>query len=183
MSQSNNPGGAGGKRPGAGRRPKPLATKLEDGNPGHRPLKVLDLPEIIDLPAPEPHSFVDDDQRMGDPLQAREIFNEVYSWLRSVGCDRMVFSGLVERYAMSAARWIQLERLVSRHGLLSRHPSTKKECRSPLVSEAVTYQNQANRLWDEIFQIVQQNCSVAYTGRTPQDDTMDRLLRARGNQG
>ena len=39
--------------------------------------------------------------------------------------------------------------------------------------------NQANRLWNEIFQIVKENCSAEYGGMTPQDDVMERLLRAR----
>jgi hypothetical protein len=40
--------------------------------------------------------------------------------------------------------------------------------------------NQANRLWAEIFQIVKENCSTDYNdGMNPQDDVMERLLRAR----
>ena len=39
--------------------------------------------------------------------------------------------------------------------------------------------NQANRLWNEIFQIVKENCSTEYSGMNPQDDVMERLLRAR----
>ena len=30
--------------------------------------------------------------------------------------------------------------------------------------------NQAVRLWNEIYQIVKENCSVEYTGANPQDD-------------
>ena len=39
--------------------------------------------------------------------------------------------------------------------------------------------NQAVRLWNEIFQIVKENCSTEYCESTPQDDLMERLLRAR----
>jgi hypothetical protein len=38
---------------------------------------------------------------------------------------------------------------------------------------------QANRLWSEIFQIVRENCISEYAGSNPQDDVMERLLRAR----
>lgn len=38
--------------------------------------------------------------------------------------------------------------------------------------------NQAVRLWNEIFQIVKENCSTDYD-TAPQDDLMERLLRAR----
>ena len=33
----------GGARKGAGRKPQPLAEKLAEGNPGHRPLKKLEF--------------------------------------------------------------------------------------------------------------------------------------------
>lgn len=39
--------------------------------------------------------------------------------------------------------------------------------------------NQAVRLWNEIFQIVKENCSTDYDETAPQDDLMERLLRAR----
>lgn len=35
------------------------------------------------------------------------------------------------------------------------------------------------RLWNEIFQIVKENCSTDYSEPSPQDDLMERLLRAR----
>ena len=39
--------------------------------------------------------------------------------------------------------------------------------------------NQAVRLWNEIFQIVKENCSTSYEDAAPQNDLMERLLRAR----
>jgi hypothetical protein len=42
-----------------------------------------------------------------------------------------------------------------------------------------TYMSQTNRLWYEIYQIVKENCATGYTGETPQDDVMERLLTAR----
>jgi hypothetical protein len=38
---------------------------------------------------------------------------------------------------------------------------------------------QANAAWYQIFQVVKENCSVEFSGPTPQDDVMERLLRAR----
>jgi len=42
--------------------------------------------------------------------------------------------------------------------------------------------NQAVRLWNEIFQIVKENCTTDYENTTPQNDLMERLLRARENK-
>jgi len=43
----------------------------------------------------------------------------------------------------------------------------------------INYMNQAVRLWNEIFQIVKENCSTDYDDAAPQNDLMERLLRAR----
>ena len=42
-----------------------------------------------------------------------------------------------------------------------------------------SYMKQVNQAWYQIYQIVKENCSVEYGGATPQDDAMERLLRAR----
>lgn len=51
-TKSNNTGGVGGKRPGAGRKKSPVKEKAENGNPGGRRLLVLDIPEVegVDMP-------------------------------------------------------------------------------------------------------------------------------------
>ena len=80
---------------------------------------------------------------------------------------------------MASARWIQCEMITSQLGFLAKHPTTGAAIQSPYVAIANTYMTQANRLWSEIFQIVRENCTSEYTGANPQDDVMERLLRAR----
>ena len=41
------------------------------------------------------------------------------------------------------------------------------------------YMKQVNQIWYQIYQVVKENCSVEWQGSTPQDDVMERLLRAR----
>ena len=66
------------------------------------------------------------------------------------------------------------------HGLpLSPPPPTQKPIPSPFINIGINYMNQAVRLWNEIFQIVKENCSTDYGEVSPQDDLMERLLRAR----
>lgn len=43
-TKSNNTGGRGGKRPGAGRKPKSNLEKAQNGNPGGRKLTMLVFP-------------------------------------------------------------------------------------------------------------------------------------------
>ena len=57
--------------------------------------------------------------------------------------------------------------------------TTQKPIPSPFINIGINYMNQAVRLWNEIFQIVKENCSTAYEDAAPQNDLMERLLRAR----
>ena len=115
-----------------------------------------------------------------DRDMAEEIYAATWEWLRNIKCASKVSPQLLERYAMCSARWIQCEELTNKMGLLSKHPTTGKPIPSPFVNIGINYMNQACRLWGEIFQIVKENCSTDYDSTpSPQDDVMERLLRAR----
>ena len=178
-TKSNNIGGRGGKRPGAGRKKSAVLEKVQAGNPGGRKLEVLDIPELEGVEMPKPHDFLSAEQRDGSELQATEIYKETWEWLKKIGCSGKVSPQLLERYAMCSARWIQTEEMTSKLGFLSKHPTTGKPIPSPFINIGLNYMNQAVRLWNEIFQIVKENCSTDYSDAAPQDDLMERLLRAR----
>ena len=182
-TKSNNTGGRGGARPGAGRKKKALVEKLDTDNPGGRPLMILDIPDFQGVEMPPARDFLSSEQRDGSYLQADEIYEETWNWLKAIGVAGKVSKQLLERYAMCAARWIQCEEMTSRMGMLSKHPTTGKPIPSPFINIGINYMNQANRLFGEIFQIVKENCSTEYSASGPQDDLMERLLRAReGNK-
>ncbi len=178
-SKSNNIGGRGGARPGAGRKKKALNEKIESGNPGGRTLTVLDVPDLQGVEMPKPGDYLSAQQRDGTQLQAAEIFEVTWNWLQNIGCTSVIFPQQVERYAMCAARWIQCEEMNSQMGFLSKHPTTGKPIASPFINIGINYMNQAIRTWNEIYQIVKENCSTEYSANNPQDDLMERLLRAR----
>lgn len=180
-TKSNNIGGRGGARPGAGRKKKSVIEKAKEGNPGGRKLSVMDIPEMEGAEMPEPHRFLSSEQKDGSELQAKEIFEETWKWLNEIGVSGKVPAPLIERYAMSSARWIQCEEITSRLGFLSKHPTTGKPIPSPFINIGINYMNQAVRLWNEIFQIVKENCSTEFDGVSPQNDLMERLLVARKN--
>ena len=85
-TKSNNTGGRGGARPGAGRKKSAVREKAENGNPGGRRLEVLDIPEVEGVDMPKPHEFLSAEQRDGSTLQAEEIYTETWEWLKKVGC-------------------------------------------------------------------------------------------------
>lgn len=180
-TKSTNIGGRGGARQGAGRKPKAIKEKLEEGNPGGRRLAVLDIPEVDGVEMPKPNEILSAQQRDGKDFQAKEIYETTWEWLKKIGCHRAVSPQVIERYAMCAARWIQCEQMTNELGFLSKHPTTGKPIPSPFINIGINYMNQAIRLWNEIYQIVKENCTVDYSGANPQDDLMERLLQTRRN--
>ena len=95
-TKSNNTGGRGGARPGAGRKKSAVKEKAENGNPGGRRLEVLDIPEVEGVDMPKPHEFLSAEQRDGSTLQAEEIYTETWEWLKKVGCAAKVSPQLLE---------------------------------------------------------------------------------------
>ena len=173
----------GGARAGAGRKSKALVDKVSAGNPGGRKLQVMELPvntQFDGVDMPEPSDYMKAKQKNGGEFAAEEIYKETWLWLKERGCEKLISKQLIEQYAMSVSRWIQCEDAISEYGFLAKHPTTGSACASPYVAMSQQYMKQVNQIWYQIFQVVKENCSVEFSGNTPQDDVMARLLRARG---
>jgi len=167
----------GGARPGTGPKKKALAERIVEGTAGSS--MVLPEPtEIMGTDIPPVKAYLKAKQKNGKDLCAEEVFIATYQWLKSMNCDRLVNTQLVEQYAMSVSRWIQCEEAISEYGFLAKHPTTGNAIASPYVSMSRDYMKQVNSTWFSIYQVVKENCSVEY-GPTPHDDIMERLLRAR----
>ena len=79
-TKSNNTGGRGGARPGAGRKKKSLADKVAAGNPGGRQLKIIDLPDGAELEGediPEPSSYIKSKQKAVGEFDAEHIYRYI----------------------------------------------------------------------------------------------------------
>ena len=176
MAGNQNSGGA---RVGSGRKRKPLADKIADGKMKSAIMELPNAAELQGQAMPEPNKMLSAAQKDGKTLVASEIYKSTWTWLNERGCAALVSPQLLERYAMSVARWIQCEEAVSEYGFLAKHPTTGAAIASPYVSMSHNFMNQTNRLWLEIFQIVKENCTGEYSGANPQDDVMERLLRTR----
>lgn len=173
----------GGARPGAGRKPKALKEKMDAGNPGHRKLTRLDIPESIEgVDMPPPGEYLSAEQRDGKPLGADTIYTKTFMWLKKLKCDRMVNPQLVEQYAMSVARWVQCEEAITRLGLVAKTNSTGNAVQSPFVTMGHSYMKQSRVIWNEIFQIVKENCTTDVLSNDDEasTDMMELLLRRSG---
>lgn len=169
----------GGARPGAGRKPKALKDKINEGKLTPTVLEFPDVVAFSGADVPPPKEYLKSEQKNGKGMCAEEIHKETWLWLKDRGCDALVNPQLVEQYAMSVARWIQCEECISEFGFLAKHPTTGNAIQSPYVSMAQSFMKQSNHAWYQIYQIVKENCASDYSGRSPQDDVMEKLLRAR----
>ena len=112
-TKSNNTGGRGGKRPGAGRKPKAVKEKADSGNPGGRRLTVLDIPNVEGSEMPKPDKILSATQKDGTTLKAAEIYERVWNWLDKLGATAYIAPEVIEQYAMCRARWLQCEEMTN----------------------------------------------------------------------
>lgn len=170
--------GRGGARPGAGRKKKSISDRIAEGQ---TPSTILEFPtspvEGANMPAPS--SFLSAEQKNGTELHANIVYEQTWTWLKERGVATYVAPKLIEQYAMSVARWEQCEEVISKYGFLSKHPTTGNPIASPYVSMSQQFMNQATRLWNEIYQIVRDQCQTPYQGASPHEDVMERLLRSK----
>jgi len=171
----------GGRRAGSGAKRKPLADKIAEGNLGHRQIKVLEMTSPGSMPEgkdmPKPKAFLGRKQVTGEVFQAKKIYKSTWEWLVEKGVDQLVNPDSIERYAMSAARWIQCEDAISQYGLVAKHPTTGEPIASPFVSMAEKYKSAMARDWAEIYSIVKENCSTDYSTGSPHTDMMESLFK------
>ena len=160
----------GGKRTGAGRKPKPLAEKLQEG----KAATALSLPELEGAEIPAIREFLSEEPRRGE-MYGLEIYEQMLQWLSERGCAQLISPHLLEQYSLAFARWIQAEKLINQSGLLGRHPTTGNAIASPFVQIAQSYLKESNLLFQQIFSIVSANSREPVTGN-PQDDIMEKLL-------
>jgi hypothetical protein len=171
----------GGARVGAGRKSKALSEKIHEG----RAASVVQLPEAPELQGadmPPAKYYMTVTQKSGIELDAEQVYEETWNWLKSRRCEDLVSIQIIHQYAMAVARWIQCEMAVSEYGFLAKHPTTGAAIASPYVAMSREYMKQVNQIWFQIFQIVKENNSASYQGANPQDDLMERLLTSRRNR-
>ena len=171
----------GGARAGAGRKKKALSEKISEGNPGHRPLTMIDSSAMEGVDMPPPSDYLSAMQRDGKPLGADLIYIKVFEWLKAINCEKLVSPNMVEQYAICVSRWVQCEEAISKLGFIGKNAKTGAPMQSPFVSISQAYMKQANVIWADISQIVKENCSIEVQFKNPEDDMMESLLRRRNN--
>jgi hypothetical protein len=153
--------GHGGARPGAGRKKKPLADKILEGNPGKRPVKTVQF-EGAGAAAPEPQDFMKS-LYIGQLLAPKpdEIFRQTAAWLQTTGCGHLVNPDIINDYAIAKSRWYEVEEFVSRTGFV-RKAGAEKVNVSEYIAASEKYFRMADVAWTRIWRIVAENSAQVY---------------------
>lgn len=169
--------GKRGPQPGSGGRPpKPLSEKLLEGNPGKRKLKVLKSFQALEAGSPpEPRDYLSAQEKDGSTFKAAEYFVAVWRWLDERGVAQHVSPELIEHYSLAAARHEQCEHVLSSYGMLAKNGNGGAVI-SPYVEISLMYLKYANAFWNQISQIVKENCSETFKPVNSSDDMMSLIL-------
>ena len=149
-----------------GRKPKPTAIKLLEGNPGCRPLNRAE-PKPTGVPVcPD---WLEDEakaewERMGGILADMGVLTEV---------DTMAFAGYCQAYA----RWKEAEEFISRHGSIIRTPNGYLQ-QVPQVSIAQTNLKIMLKFCEEFGLTPSARSRISANKSTEETtDEMEKLLR------
>lgn len=153
--------------------PKKLTERIIEGTA--KKSEVLDYGEGEDEEIEDPGEYLDTVQKGKKPFLAGKIYRDTSEWLKDRGVIRHVNPKLIEQYSISMARFIQAEEMISRKGMIGKHPTTQADTISPYISSSEKYNKLALAAWGQIAAIIDQNCTVAY-GSTPHGDAMEAIL-------
>ena len=149
-----------------GRKPKPTALKVLEGNPGGRPLNPNEPKPA--KKAPRCPAWLEDEakkewKRMGKTLEQMGLLTEM---------DMAAFAGYCQAYA----RWKEAEEFITQHGTIVRTPSGYWQ-QVPQVSIAQTYLKIMNRFAEQ-FGLTPASRSriIAAENSTDTKDEMEALL-------
>jgi len=171
--------GRGGARPNAGRPKKALADAIIDGTRPSRLKSVkfqgADLLDETTPTLPEAMGYLTEVQKDGEELLAKKFFEDIWNWLVERKCEKLFDINYLQRFAMQQARYVQLERLISKHGFLAK--SSSGDARdNPLETILMNRLKILNQMQYAIENTVRANCTVAFTGLPNTTDPMEALL-------
>ncbi len=152
-----------------GRKPKPTALKVLEGNPGKRPLN--DKEPQPKKQAPRCPSWLEPEakkerKRMAKTLETIGVLTQV---------DKAAFAGYCQAYA----RWKEAEEFLSKHGTIFKTPSGYIQ-QVPQVSIAQTYLKVMKDFCSEFGLTPAARTRIQVnTEKADPDDPMEELLRVK----
>ena len=165
----------GGKRQGAGRKKKDASTRVLYGTAGKEELPALTVHgDLSGTEMPPPNEYLTKQTR-GAENRGKEIYENLWLWLKERDCHLLINSETLQHYALSLARCEQAENAVHDFGFLAKHPTTGQPIESPYVKIAQKYQKQAQGQWAAIEVNIGERLRY-YTGSTEYMSERDRMM-------
>ena len=152
--------GHGGARKGAGRKPKSLAEKLQNGNPGCRPLKKVEFAGEIGnqnakYMAPDFLRLMDS-EIPGIPTPT-VIFEETVEYLRPSGCLHLIPVLLLGDYVLAKYQLLIAQYQLAKTGILTQDEGKTEIYITPFTEAMLKLQKNALSTWQPIWDIVSRN--------------------------
>ena len=181
------PNGHGGKRSGAGRPKKLLVDKIFEGTLKKHKAKVLDIPDLADLPDPEPPEYLKNYNAQAAEYYVPSIdkvYKYIIAWLKRLGCLHLVSEELIGNYAVLKVRFMECESIVGKILFYKKQkmengnpvPNTLEIVPNPMYHMSLSYYKMAESAWSKIWDIVTANSEV-YFGDNPNKDIMAFLIK------
>ncbi len=175
--------GHGGSRPNAGRPRKALSEAILDGTRPSRLKSVkfhgTDLVDSSTPTAPQAMEYLKEIQKDGEVLLAEKFYRDIWDWLVERKCEQLFDPNFLQRFAMQQARYVQLERLISKHGFLAKTSSGDARD-NPLEAMLINRLKILNGMQTTIENVVRANCETPYKGFMNGLDPMEVLLSGKG---
>lgn len=154
-----------------GRKPKPTALKILEGNPGKRPLNE-DEPKP-EKKAPKCPGWLEAEakkewRRMSKQLEAMGILTAI---------DMAAFAGYCQAYA----RWKEAEEFITKHGTIVKTPSGYWQ-QVPQVSIAQTYLKIMNRFCEQFGLTPSARSRIVTDNINDEEDPMELILYKGGSK-
>jgi len=166
---------SGGRRPGAGRKPVPLADKLARGNPGGRPLKKAKTKN--DGIRPKAPEYLKLTVNPSKPYpSAVEFFEEIVDWLEPTGCLGLVPVGNIANYAAAKYFLVEAMHTLTKTAIVAKDASDNYAV-TGFAKGFFECMKTANAAWDLIWQVVRDNSETLV--RDPEQDFMGTLSAQR----
>ena len=166
---------SGGARMGAGRKARSLEKKIVEG----KSAKFIPMKDLSDVKCdvPKADKFLTQKTKDGVEINAEQIYSNVYKWLHTVGCEKLVPDELITKYSWIYARWRYCETCIMSDGEVQKCDANGGKMVNPLQKYAEMYSKQMDAVWMQIYTIVKENASEEFNNMS--DDPMEKMLRGK----
>lgn len=148
-----------------GRKPKPTAIKVLEGNPGKRNLNTLEPKPIAK--APRCPAWLED--------EAKKEWKRIAKQLENLGILTEIDMTSFAAYCQAYARWKEAEEFISQHGTIVKTPSGYWQ-QVPQVSIAQTYLKLMNKCCEQFGLTPSARSRIIDQNQDKQNDEMELLL-------